>query len=192
VRSNGGAPGTGRTVSVVHDMPGRLRLRLPSEANTEGLEDAVRDLPGVATCRWSPSTRSLLIHYVPSENTPEALAQSVAGHAGVPLRARSAVMRIDGRAGAARSPVAASIVESFGELNQRIARTTGGVVDLGLLVPVALTLWAARELVRGQMGPLAWSTALWYAHGLFRDYSMPDYRSMTGFQTVSGTPDTRT
>jgi hypothetical protein len=174
VRSNGGAPGNRRAVSVVHDMPGRLRLRLPSDANTEGLEEAVRDLPGVATCRWSPPTRSLLIHYVPTENTPDALAQSVAGHAGVPLRARSAAIRIGGRTSAARSPVAGSIVESFGELNQRIARASGGVIDLRLLVPVGLTLWAVRELVRGQMGPLAWSTALWYAHGLFRDYNMPD------------------
>jgi hypothetical protein len=155
-------------------MPGRLRLRLPSDANTQGLEEAVRGLPGVAACRWSPPTRSLLIHYGPAENTPDALAESVAAHTGVPLRARSPVIRFGRRAGAARSPVAASIVESFGELNQRIARATGGVVDLGLLVPVALTLWAARELVRGQIAPLAWSTALWYAHGLFRDYSMPD------------------
>jgi hypothetical protein len=23
------------------------------------------------------------------------------------------------------------------------------------------------------VAPLAWSTALWYAHGLFRDYSLP-------------------
>ena len=53
------------------------------------------------------------------------------------------------------------------------ARSRGDAVGLGSLVPVALTVWAARELLLGRAGPLAWSTALWYAHGLFRDYNTP-------------------
>jgi hypothetical protein len=175
VRSNGGAPETRRALSIVHDMPGRLRLRLPSDLKTEGLAEAVRSLPGVAACRWSPHTRSLLVQYRPGENTSEALAESVAARAGVAVRAPSPVIRIARSTNlAARSTVAAAVMQSFSELNQRIARATGGTVDLGLLVPVALTVWAARELVRGQLAPLAWSTALWYAHGLFRDYNMPD------------------
>ena len=36
--------------------------------------------------------------------------------------------------------------------------------------------WALIEVVRGRTGPLAWSTALWYAHGLYRDYSLPPTR----------------
>jgi hypothetical protein len=40
-------------------------------------------------------------------------------------------------------------------------------------VPLALTIWAGREILRGHAAPLAWSSALWYAHGLFRDYSVP-------------------
>jgi Heavy metal associated domain 2 len=178
VSSNGGAPESRRAVSVVHDMPGRLRLRLPSDGRTGELEAAVRSLPGVTSCRWSPSTRSLLILYAPAENTPAALTESVASHVGVPVNARSAALPTGRPANAAvRSPVAAAIVESFGELNQRIRRVTGGVADLRLLVPVALAVWAARELIRGQLAPLAWSSALWYAYGLFRDYNMPDSRT---------------
>ena len=41
----------------------------------------------------------------------------------------------------------------------------------------SLTLWAARELLRGRTAPLAWSSALWYAHGLFRDYALPTRES---------------
>jgi len=50
---------------------------------------------------------------------------------------------------------------------------SGGALTLGMLVPAVLTLWAARELLRGRAAPLAWSSALWYAHGLFRDYAFP-------------------
>ena len=47
---------------------------------------------------------------------------------------------------------------------------TRGAVGLGGLVPSALILWAVAEVVRGRVRPLAWSSALWYAYGLFRDY----------------------
>jgi hypothetical protein len=49
-------------------------------------------------------------------------------------------------------------------------------MGLGGLLPLALGGWAVAELVRGRTGPLAWSTALWYAHGLYRDYSIPPSR----------------
>ncbi len=61
----------------------------------------------------------------------------------------------------------------FGEVDQRVQRATRGLVGLGGLFPVALTAWALTEVVRGRAAPLAWSSALWYAHGLFRDYQVP-------------------
>jgi hypothetical protein len=59
-------------------------------------------------------------------------------------------------------------------LNARVARATGGRLDLAVLVPMALTAWAVRELLRAHVAPLAWSSALWYAHGLFRDYTLQE------------------
>src|SRR5438309_629317 len=56
------------------------------------------------------------------------------------------------------------------DLDHRVRRVTRGVVGLGGLVPSALILWAVAEVVRGRVRPLAWSSALWYAYGLFRDY----------------------
>ncbi|MGH7348907.1 MAG: hypothetical protein ACREI6_02745, partial [Candidatus Rokuibacteriota bacterium] len=58
-------------------------------------------------------------------------------------------------------------------LDDRVQRVTRGTVGLGGLLPLALMSWALIEIVRGRTGPLAWSTALWYAHGLYRDYSLP-------------------
>jgi len=59
------------------------------------------------------------------------------------------------------------------ELNSSVDHLTGGVLDLRTLAPLALVAWALLEIVRGKAGPLAWSAALWYAHGLFRDYTLP-------------------
>ena len=53
---------------------------------------------------------------------------------------------------------------------------THGLLGLGGLFPVALTAWAMAEVVRGRVAPLAWSSALWYAHGLFRNDQLPAAR----------------
>jgi len=61
------------------------------------------------------------------------------------------------------------------ELDAALARATGGLVDVRLLFPLGLFAWAAVELSRGAVARLAWSSALWYAHGLFRDYNLPNH-----------------
>jgi hypothetical protein len=156
-------------LAILHDIPGRLRVRLPAGARTEGVADAVTRLPGVAGCRWSPRTRSLLTLYRPAEVAADDLVESIASHADVDLA--PAVMS-SAAAGVGRTPVAGTVIETVGAVNQRVARATGGALSLGLLVPLALTLWALRDATRGPMRPLPWSTALWYAHGLFRDYNL--------------------
>ena len=57
------------------------------------------------------------------------------------------------------------------ELNARVGRATRGRLDLGVLVPLALAIWAVRQLLRSEVPPLSWSSALWYAQDLFRDYA---------------------
>jgi hypothetical protein len=65
------------------------------------------------------------------------------------------------------------VAQSVSELNAGVGRVTGGVLDLRTLLPLALAAWGLGEIVRGRAGAMAWSTALWYAHGLFRDYNLP-------------------
>jgi hypothetical protein len=158
-------------LAILHDIPGRLRVRLPRGARTEGVAEAVARLPGVANARWSPRTRSLLALYRAEEVDADDLAQSIATHADVGLAARTSHASGDAD-GAARAPVAAAVMETVGKVNRRIMSATRGNLSLGLLVPLALTLWALRDATRGPLRPLPWSTALWYAHGLFRDYNL--------------------
>src|SRR5260370_7421150 len=63
---------------VAHDIPGRLRLRLPVGVSVEGLIDAVAAQPGVQACTWSPRTRSLLVVYQPGSATTAGILRTVA------------------------------------------------------------------------------------------------------------------
>jgi hypothetical protein len=158
-------------VVVLHEMPGRLRLRLPPHVEGARLEAALVKEPGVEACAWRPLTRSLLVRYRPGATTSAALRGVAAVHAG-PEATGTAPPR--GPRLRARSPLARAIREAFTELDAGVARASRGTIDLGLLLPLGLAAWGAREIVRGQAGPLAWSAALWYAHGLFRHYGMAD------------------
>jgi hypothetical protein len=155
-----------RAVSIVHDMPGRLRLRLPPGASTAGLTDVIDRLNGAQSSVWSPRTRSLLIRYDPSVLGPEEITRTVAEHADLDVPSSSDVPR----AGNDPVTVAAAVMGALRDLNERVARGTRGRLDLPIVLSVGLVLWAGRQLLRGPITPLAWTSALWYAHGLFRDY----------------------
>jgi hypothetical protein len=150
-------------IHVVHDIPGRLRLRLPRFARVEGLREAVATQPGVTDCTWSVRTGSILVRYRPEAIGAGALVESVVRHTGLeaPSETPTGLDR--------PSPGVAAV---FGEVDRRVRRMTGNRTSLGGLVPLALTLWALSEVVRGRVAPLPWSSALWYAHGLFRDYNL--------------------
>jgi hypothetical protein len=161
---------TSDRLAIVHDIPGRLRVRLPATARSEGLESVVKQLPGVVTCRWSPQTRSLLTTYQPGDIDAADIVDAIGDQAEVDVEPAA-------RPGLDRQPLApalaAATVEAVTDVDRRLRRLTGGALALRVLVPLALVLWAARDLARGSVNPLPWSSALWYAHGLFRDYNLP-------------------
>ena len=161
--------GRAHVVRVVHDIPGRLRVRLPVSADGAGAAERVRGLAGVEHCAWSPRTEGLLTVYgLPASS--DAIIQT--------LRDATGLADVDAAnpsdaAPDARPTLGTAVSGAAGEIDRRLRAVTRDAVGLGSLVPVALTVWAARELLLGRAGPLAWSTALWYAHGLFRDYNTP-------------------
>jgi hypothetical protein len=156
------------SLAVVHDIPGRLRVRLPARARSAGLMEAIGALPGIVSCVWSDRTRSLLVRYRPEEASSQALVGAIAAHVGI--------LNPPAAPGPPESPASPALIDAVtrtvSALNLALGRLTGGVADLRTLLPLALVAWAAREILRGRAGPIAWSAALWYAHGLFRDYGL--------------------
>jgi len=159
------AQDTHSAVEIVHHIPGRLRVRVPAGAQVEGLAEAVAALPGVISAAWSPVTRGLLVRYEPDRAEESTIVAAIAEHLELDV-----VMPATAAANGHPATLATTVTSAVGELDARIARGTRGTVGLGLLVPAALTLWAGLEILRGRAAPLVWSSALWYAHGLFRDY----------------------
>jgi len=157
------------TLRVAHAIPGRLRLRVPVGVSVEGLIDAVAAQPGVQACTWSPRTRSLLVVYRPESASAAGILETVARHT-------SLAVADDGESPLASKPaeagdtLARGVRDAARELDHRVRRVTRGVVGLGGLLPTLLVFWAVGEVVRGRVRPLAWTSALWYAHGMFRDY----------------------
>ena len=103
MRPNGNGVYASRALAIVHDIPGRLRLRLPPGAGSAGLTDVVDQLPGAQATVWSPRTRSLLIRYDPGVLNAADIARAVAEHADLTLADEPAGQAADGG-----SPVAAA------------------------------------------------------------------------------------
>jgi hypothetical protein len=161
---------------IVHDIPGRLRLRLPPTAAADGLPAAMLERAGVTGCTWSPRTRSLLLLYRPEAVDTGALTAAVARHTGAEGAIGGHRVESEATSGEPGAALAAGLRGAVQVLDDRVQRASRGSVGLGALLPLALIGWALTEVVRGRTGPLAWSTALWYAHGLYRDYSLPSPR----------------
>ena len=155
---------------VAHDIPGRLRLRLPVGVSVEGLVDAVGAQPGVQACTWSPRTRSLLVVYRPDSASAAGLLETVARHTSLTVALDGESPPQASKPAEAGDTLARGVRDAARDLDHRVRRVTRGVVGLGGLLPTLLVFWALGEVVRGRVRPLAWTSALWYAHGLFRDY----------------------
>ena len=121
---------------------------------------------------FSTLTRGLLVLYDPERADETTIVATIARHAEVDV-----LVPTEHVTNGARPTLVATTTSLVSAIDTRITAATGGAVGLAVLVPAALTLWAARELLRGRTAPLAWSSALWYAHGLFRDYALPTRES---------------
>ena len=153
---------------IVHHIPGRLRVRVAAPTDGDSLAEALLKVPGVRSAAWSPRARSVLVLYEPAPAAAVAILDALGEHGFVEEPAAVAAPPRD-----ARVPLARAVSDAFADLDAGVRRASRGYLALGAVVPLALTLWAVRELALGRTAPLAWSSALWYAHGLFRDYNSP-------------------
>jgi hypothetical protein len=158
-------------LQVVHSSQGRLRIRVPAAVPAEDLATAVSREPGVVGSRWSSRTRSLLVLYRPDMADAGTLTDAVARLTG----ARSTPVP-NGGGHEPGTALAGGLRDAALVLDHGVQRVSRGALGLATLLPATLIGWALVEVLRGRTGPLTWSTALWYAHGLYRDYSLPSSR----------------
>jgi len=148
-------------------MPGRLRVRVPPDIDMPRLAEAMRGEPGVVSATWSPRTRSLLLLSEGETNLREALAR----HGGRAAIVETPRVPTGARAQEPGELVTAAVQNGVEELSAKVRHATHGLMGLSGLLSVAMSTWAVAQLLRGRGNPLNWSSALWYSHGLFRDYT---------------------
>jgi hypothetical protein len=182
---------TRRRLTVVHNLPGRLRVRLPTGVEGRELDKHVGTHPGVKGYHRSARTGSMLIHYHPEETSAETLLELVASLAGVETHGIEAESRD------VAIPVPLAIRRAAAKLNAAVAARTAHHLDLRTILALSLGGWAVTQVVRGRARALPWSTALWYAYELFRHRTVAtSLRAHAGIRPASAVsravgPETR-
>jgi hypothetical protein len=142
--------------TVVHHIPGRLRVRLPRSKRdprmlTE-LRDFVSELGGVQQVEINPVTGSILVHYHPeSQAEIQDLLREAKENQDVTMDAPPELTEADELADkiereaeflAAHSELAFHVVHAVKRLNRGIREATDNTVDLKVLLPAGLAVWA--------------------------------------------------
>jgi hypothetical protein len=160
--------------SVVHHIPGRLRVRLPRSKRDPRLLSELREfvagLGGVHRVEINPATGSILVHYHPES------AEEIQDFLQQPRRDQGDVMsgpeltdaddlaeKIEREAEflAAHSTLAFHVVNAVKHFNREIREATGNTVDLKVLLPAGLAVWAFFKAGADI------STPLWVTLGIF-------------------------
>ena len=158
--------GTARA-RVVHAVPGRMRLRFAREeaepAAVEQLLARLREQPGVRQARFNSASGSVIVEYDPATITMAALTRELPVAPVSPAAIIVSAPRVT-----RSSPAARLITERWWEMNDWVARRSGGGVDLRTLAPLALVLIAIRQLlIQGELEAAPWHALLWYSYNLF-------------------------
>ncbi len=160
---------------VVHHVPGRMRVKLPRSKRTpyvlREIRQFVSGLGGVHRVEINAVTGSILVYYNPeSHEEMQSLAAS-AQHQDAPdweqppelTDADEIAERIEKEAEflAAHSELAYHVVNSVKALNRSVREATGNTVDLKVLLPAGLAVWAFFKAGADV------STPLWVTLGIF-------------------------
>ncbi len=162
-------------ITVIHAMPGRIRVRVPElKANPDlaaTLQDRLASLPGLQQLQVNPIARSLRMHYDPAHEDTflEALGRALPE---LDLSESSATRWAPSNNGATSDPrVAENIVAFFRALNSKVGEGAGGV-DLKVLLPLVLAGLGVGDLVRRailtrKLPVPNWYELFWFAFATF-------------------------
>ena len=163
-------------VTVIHSIPGRMRLRIPSLKGNENLARPLREhlssIPGIAHVEVNPVTGSVLVvHQGREANAAElvhSLAEGLSPIVGVDAQRLQAHLTHDARPRRSRPLLHRDSVHGFfSDLNASVRSATGGV-DLSLMVPALLVLLGFRRLLlEGSLHPPRWYDFMWFGFATY-------------------------
>jgi hypothetical protein len=155
---------------IVSQCPGRVRLKVAHphrQGKTIGhVVRALESHPQVKGVQANVKTGSIVVHHERKEGGFEAIF-AVLKDLGIIF---SDIVPTDiPTRPSGQSDAAAGLTRAIADLNQRVNRTTKGVVDLRFLFPLGLALLAIRQLrTKGlQLDIVPWYVLAWYAFDSF-------------------------
>lgn len=166
-------PSISKKTHIVSQIPGRIRLRVahPQRQHEKmaQIEKILAAHPQVDCVQTNIKTGSLLIHHDPKNGSLDnvlAMLKDLGIIFGDITETQIA---------AERSQAATNLTKAIGDLNQRVQKTTDGLVDLQFLFPWGLSLLAVRQLfVKGwQLDLIPWYVLAWYAFDSFVKFNSP-------------------
>jgi cation transport ATPase len=156
---------------VSHHIPGRMRVKVPGAKGRprvlQQIQQALAPMPGIQRVEVNPATGSVLIHYDPARH--EAFHTQLAAHGTraellalqppewTDLEATAAALEADAAFLASHSEVARRLIDGVTQLDTGIKRATHNNVDLKVLVPLGLALYAFMKAGAEAVTPL-WVT----------------------------------
>jgi Heavy metal associated domain 2 len=167
----GGVPVMAHEAHVSHHIPGRMRVKVPGAKGQprmlQQIQQALAPMPGVQRVEVNPATGSVLIYYDPSRH--EAFHMQLAAHgthadllslqppALTEVEATAATLEADAAFLASHSAVARWLIDGVKQLDTGVKRATSNTVDLQVLVPLGLALYAFMKAGTEAVTPL-WVT----------------------------------
>jgi hypothetical protein len=170
---------TAGPVTIVHAIPGRLRLKVAGiKSNPDLLTDVRQRLaavPAVQDVEVNAGTGSVIIRYdAAALTTDDSLRTLVTSLASVfPDSDLSQIdlstpLSANGTMAATTPVIATSIRTFFAKLNEHIDAATGGTADLKTLLPLLLFGFGIRSLFKTDKPHVpTWYDFLWFALGTY-------------------------
>ncbi len=165
-------------LKVVHALPGRVRLKVARLRGNPALarqaQEKLAQVPGIKRVEAKADTGSLLVHYDLDDLFSTASLEMLSATLGELFpeievaTLMAGLMSLTENPAAGTGPaIAAGITDTFGGINTRLGRITGGL-DLKVLAPLALIFLGLRGMWTSEkVSSPSWSNLLWFGFASF-------------------------
>jgi hypothetical protein len=170
-----------RGISIVHAVPGRIRLKISRLKRDPKYAVAIRDrlltLPGVRRVEANPLTASVVVSYNDPATTLPALVPNLSealqqfASPDLDRKEIEAILTSPSNGNGSHppaTPLATRINSWLGTMDESVDWVTGGNIDLRVLLPLSLfVLGIGRLLSSGNVQSPTWFDFLWFSFGTF-------------------------
>lgn len=187
-------------IYVVHESPGRLRLRMPwlrdAPDAVHPLADRLAGLEGMEEVRIRPWTGSVLCLFDPTALRTETIVATTREQTGVELVLRRGERSEEEERALVKaalengSAVARSLSTAVKGMNYEVLRASGGRLDLGTLTAAGFAAVGAATVVATGKFPIPpWFNLSWWAFGLFTTLETAAIQKTSSMGTESDLPE---